>query len=89
MSPDANGWMPIETAPRDRAVLLWVSDFAEGDHWEELPNVVVGRWYDFDERHPEWAHWRTDVLDWAVGEMPTNTRVTATHWREVPAGPVV
>lgn len=77
-------WLPIESAPRDKTVLLTNGDF-----------VATGRWHDGGNRHPfeKWdgtsmgAH-----LPWcnywasADGVVPFSKN-QPTHWMPLPAPP--
>jgi hypothetical protein len=39
----ANEWQPIETAPKDRVVLLYVPDMG---NWPDEPAIVTAIWSD-------------------------------------------
>lgn len=71
-------WQPIETAPKDRRVLLYWPEI------EYLPEkVACGKW-DSDEfakrPNPFWAP------DWYASKS-TCRHWKPTHWMELPEGP--
>ncbi len=68
-------WQPIETAPRDRAVLIWLGPDAEYD------KLVIARWED-DEDFPGGGAWYPANSD---GGFPID--VPATHWMPLPEPP--
>jgi hypothetical protein len=75
----ANGWQPIETAPKDGTkVDLWVA-YGEGKtKGERWPDAWFGEHPFTEESGPVW---QDDVVP-IEGE-----RTTATHWRPIPKGP--
>lgn len=69
------GWMPIETAPKDGTwVLLYSPDAVE-------PQVFQGRFIEF-EGDPDPAEWYVGDLD-----QPVVLDADPTHWRPLPAAP--
>jgi hypothetical protein len=74
---DADGWQPIESAPRDGTlVFLW--DAREQD---EIDRVAVGKWLGPEDHHSipggMWAY-RVDTMWWQF--FPT-------HWMPIPDDP--
>ena len=70
-------WQPIETAPKDRRVLLYYPVSPYGEHF-----VVFGRWA--DERYascprPHWSHDMSHL--WGARASRAHQ---PTHWAEVP-----
>lgn len=65
-------WQPIETAPRDRDILVFCLD--------DEPQVVVAYWFEV----PEWAGWMyaDDALS---GLQPEGCEPT--HWQPLPEPP--
>ena len=77
-SDAADCWMPIETAPKDRLVLLYRPT--------ALPwaMVTVGRWH--DQRHhkkpkPFWEIWLK------IGGIGESRAWEPTHWMDLPSPP--
>jgi hypothetical protein len=56
--PDANGWLPIESAPKGRAdILLWGKHGVILGHWLEANHFGLGEPADwFPTTHP--THWQ-------------------------------
>lgn len=75
IEPDANGWMPIESAPHDGSkVLLWLADedFSVTGSWRVLDVGTEDEWAGF------WL-WEMDL-----GE----DLHCPTHWQPLPKSPV-
>ena len=59
-APDANGWMPIETAPKDQQILIYLTARGElGEcHWSPAEfDYEESLWWDVandDECCPKW-----------------------------------
>lgn len=72
------GWQPIETAPKDRAVLVYPAT------WSEY-TASIARW-NMDQYaknpHPYWR--RYDDL----GKVTISRERTPTHWMPLPAPPL-
>lgn len=75
-TPDANGWMPIETAPKEP-----LSRFVE-----EGPSILLfGGYSGGTIRTGYWKAKRTNAwCDTALGRTP----LTPTHWQPLPKPPV-
>jgi len=88
-APDANGWLPIETAPRtgkeiqaripghgEDNVIAWTDDLLDAD---ERP---CGSWqFTRDQEPPDcW----TDGICWDQNE-DGNPSIRPTHWKHLPA----
>lgn len=78
--PDANGWMPIETAPKDGTYILGVpgGEYMEGVPW--LPSVI---------------HWEPLADDWSTGPIDEEDDrpkgwegMPFEHWQPLPKPPV-
>lgn len=70
-TPAGDGWMPIETAPRDYLPVLT---------WDPYYLMRVAR------RDTSSGSWITDLpFDWERGGK--ELRVEPTHWRPLPAPP--
>lgn len=76
---DANGWMPIESAPKKGSFLVfggnWVSASKDGNEQQKSGVAHVNRAYGYRKFHVANA----DEF-WPHIEDPT-------HWRPLPAGP--
>jgi hypothetical protein len=72
-TPDANGWMPIETAPKDGTYILgWMkSDY-------ELTKIDI--WWWENHRNPIWTRWNSKS-HYTENDQPT-------HWMPLPKDPV-
>ena|ERR1700685_3338201 len=71
-------WRPIETAPHDAVVLIFLS--CPGI--DVIDDIVIARWED-DEDFPDGGAWYPACAD---GGMPID--VPATHWMPMPAPPI-
>lgn len=95
--PDANGWLPIESAPKDTTVVILYCPKGDGNpgatfrvtagYWDSDDGGIFehrdidGCWVGQDEREP-WEGWIS--LDGGFSEdtmMPT-------HWQPLPNPPV-
>lgn len=66
-------WLPIESAPKDTDVLLWM----DGQSDESPPVIVAGQFHNGDE----WG--------WSSSQRPDHwIEGKPTHWRPLPAPPV-
>jgi len=82
MTPDKNGWLPIETCPKERNFIcdLWVISFGKGVRfteamWKEIPcHEHGGLWYIFNQESGWW-------------DIEINSIFNITHWRMIPEGP--
>lgn len=80
----ALSWQPIETAPRDRYVLLFSP---EAPAWDG--NMEVGRWYGYDEGGGWWSCGGPNGgLELSGPGAPGHYGGRFTHWRELPEPPV-
>lgn len=76
---EAMSWQPIETAPKDRRILLWIPD----GPWS---CCSIGEWdddrYALKKSRPYWrsTEERTQGIRWMRDRQPT-------HWAELPEGP--
>lgn len=74
-------WNPIETAPKDRAILVcggtWTSDDGYGDEYA-LDRPKIARWLDHKDGWHVGNGYAHDVEHWAA----------PTHWAELPAWPI-
>ncbi len=73
--PDANGWMPIESAPKDGTRIL-IGDFKEADpdeHDYGIAEFVQTKWQGIGQ--PDWY--------WSL-----NGTFAPTHWQPLPLPPV-
>jgi hypothetical protein len=76
-TPDANGWMPIGTAPRDGPVFFWSKE--EGRHYGWYSKSL---WLAHDERDENGGAWVIDdPRDYPITFRPT-------HWHPLPEPPV-
>lgn len=69
-------WQPIETAPKDRRILLYFPDlFSE-------PAIYGGNWYDdaYNYKNPR-PYWTADCARWA-GKTCLRAH-PPTHWAEL------
>lgn len=76
-APDANGWMPIETAPRDGTEVL-VMVF---DHRPPEQRICVAFFAQADDGSARWALMNT-MTGWLALTQPV------THWQPLPKPPV-
>lgn len=70
----SDGWQPIETAPRDRRVLLWGRYWSDGQGW--FSDALSGWW------SAELERWEANggLHSYSFGVRPT-------HWMPLPAPP--
>lgn len=72
---DAEGWLPIESAPKDNSVFV--------DLWTSLGERVTDASWNPDRQR--WEHWSIggfDSMEWVRIDGQ------ATHWRPLPAPPL-
>jgi len=74
-TPDANGWYPIETAPKDGTKVLL---YRQG--W-----LVIGRWN--DNRHARRANPFWDAEDARLKGWNWARKNDPTHWQPLPGLP--
>ena len=71
LSAGLGAWLPIETAPKDRNILLW------GQYWSDeqglMPTPLFGAW------NGRTGRWECAWMYW-FGVRPT-------HWMEIPKAP--
>ncbi len=84
----ADGWMPIETAPKDGRVLLLGYYNARGN-WRTLRGEWVSEdeiaeYWENDDAEPGWYETAVEAED-PPNAWPTNP----THWRPLPAPPTL
>lgn len=72
--PDANGWLPIETAPKDGTHVLGVFDF---DFDDVVGEVVY---------YPNWVP--NQFHDWLWSTPADTFPVSPRHWQPLPKPPV-
>jgi hypothetical protein len=81
MQPDANGWMLIESAPKDGSkILVWNVDY--GSHltfWDWWPKGWHGR-------HTDYTHDDSDSADQDPGAITLD--FDPTHWQPLPDPPI-
>lgn len=75
MSADANGWMPIESAPRDGFPILLAAAYQQHNY---APDKA---WW--SAKHKAWVIALTDAGRPIVATLPY------THWQELPLSPAV
>lgn len=78
-------WQPIETAPKDRSILLWPCGYAS-------THLEIAFW----DTHEEYSEWRREVVSLYEGwvrddedQMPIHAPVPITHWMPLPDPPAV
>ncbi len=72
-----NGWLPIETAPKDGT---WILVY---EPTEDAPSCHVVRW-----GTPEWGGGESTWVTMPLGPNPdTYDADDATHWQPLPASP--
>lgn len=86
LSPPADGWRPIEGAPRDGKPYLW---FGRWKPYDILagggPCQMIFRWSSLDSSgNPKSEKWYADST---LGATPETWNVEWTHWRPLPAPP--
>ncbi|TCQ80007.1 hypothetical protein EDF68_10352 [Ochrobactrum sp. BH3] len=84
--PVADGWLPIETAPKDGTVIdLWSSEFGRQPDcfWGKREHHCgeAGQYCDSD--------WHSEPDAWIDSAQNTQTFDDITHWRPLPASPEV
>lgn len=71
--PDANGWMPIESAPKDGSeILVCVTYNLSSDEWETMT----------------WVDWEAPPHIWPVYRSRIDIPFPPTHWQPLPKPPV-
>jgi hypothetical protein len=77
---DNNGWLPIETAPKDGTrIMLFVPEMA-GYH-----KFVVGKWEANKYSQKPRPYWSTDAeLLWGISTIRARQ---PSHWRPLPPDP--
>lgn len=72
-------WQPIETAPKNRRVLLWYQNpvFTGCE-------AVAGQWDEDEFAMRPRPYWASDL---AVLNKALSRRIQPTHWAELPEGP--
>jgi hypothetical protein len=74
MKPDAHGWMPVETAPKDGSdILLWLPAPWDG--------VRLAGWC------PRWECWIEGEVDNFDNERYGIGSAVPSHWMPCPAAP--
>lgn len=75
-APDNNGWLPIESAPRDGTNILVWSPHGEA---HGKPSIVAVDWHTYNGE----SDWRI-----GVGEFgPLALHAPPTHWQPLPEPP--
>lgn len=74
-SNEANGWQPIETAPKDRLIDIWTVGYGAEPH--RVSDCYHDRICD---------EWRTSR---PAGHLMCIKAKYVTHWRSIPASPAV
>ena len=82
--PVTDGWLPIETAPKDGTVIdLWSSEFGRQPDcfWGKREHHCgeAGQYCDSD--------WHSEPEAWMDSSQNTQTFDDVTHWRPLPASP--
>lgn len=85
-TPDANGWLPIESAPRDgAAIILYASHGVSVGWWEESEPTYKWRFIDDFDLTPTGC-----CNDESDDRVPCNGMHadTPTHWQPLPSPPI-
>lgn len=76
-------WQPIETAPKDRSILLWPCGYAS-------THLEIAFW----DTQEEYSEWRREVVSLYEGwvrddedQMPIHAPIPITHWMPLPEPP--
>ena len=80
-------WRPIETAPRDKTVLLGYRN--SHGHWRTLR----GEWFSLEEIYDHWEDPEGVDAGWfemsvEADDVPNVWRTNPTHWMPLPAAPL-
>lgn len=78
---DANGWMPISSAPRDETLFVcWVSAIRYGEDGD-------GQQYSVDVSDVDFGQWRTSggYYENMMGQIGDEQVIT--HWQPMPGKP--
>lgn len=74
--PERNGWQPIETAPRDRPVLVWNGYWGvySSRYWEEFNDDGTLNWAGFPHGHCDvgFGKWYPVASYWMPLPAPPN-----------------
>lgn len=94
--PDANGWLPISTAPKDELIDLWCVPPDDVDACPEAGGIRLTNcsWANPTDYFPHEGWSRvTDDGNWDIVDAPPTSplglpRWVPTHWRHLPGPPV-
>ena len=78
-------WQPIETAPKDKSILIYGPELGSCEAWFETEK---SRWYFLDGRNlKEKTYYYSDIVE----DLPCLTYATSpvTHWMPLPAAPAL
>lgn len=79
--PVAEAWQPIETAPKDRLIAIWIAGTnAAGQKWSDIPGELWVNCY-YDRICGEWRTTRPS------GHLRCVPERYVTHWQPLPAPP--
>jgi len=82
IAPDANGWMPIETAPKDGTAIL-----VAGTNRNGAPMLGEAYWHVNPDGRDDVGFWwaNTDPGDYYACQIDEGA---LTHWQPLPKPPV-
>ncbi|MFG5778249.1 hypothetical protein ACFIQF_14365 [Comamonas sp. J-3] len=84
---EADAWQPIETAPKDKTILLGYAN--SHGHWRTMRGEWFSKeeidelWEDPDGVEPGWFETSVEADD-----VPNVWRTNPTHWQPLPAAPL-